>query len=246
MVFGPPVPVATRGSFRWETQESIERPRLATEGRRHGLPVGARPRGRAGRREAVGGTTRGQRPAVTRVRLAREGKALEGRASVGKRRDRGRHAQVGAPKPGGPHDWQRDATSPQSRRRRKPSRWWETTRTERDRGLGMASTEVGFGPREWTPVVRSMEGRTRGTLWKAHGEPAVPYDVKCVFECGSRPSGAGARWLRPDSATVDEQSPREPDERSRRHAGRSGKGQRPGHRLRRGSKPNTSVPDPQG
>jgi hypothetical protein len=44
-------------------------------------------------------------------------------------------------KRGEPHDWQRDATSPQPFERRKPSRWCKTTRTERDSEAGSLGTE---------------------------------------------------------------------------------------------------------
>jgi hypothetical protein len=46
-------------------------------------------------------------------------------------------------KRGEPHDWQRDATSPRPFERRKPSRWCETTRTERDSEAGSLGTEPG-------------------------------------------------------------------------------------------------------
>jgi hypothetical protein len=54
----------------------------------------------------------------------------------------------GRPEPGGrkhgePHDWQRDATSPRPPERRKPPRWCETTRAERDSEAGSLGTEPG-------------------------------------------------------------------------------------------------------
>jgi hypothetical protein len=42
-----------------------------------------------------------------------------------------------------PHGRQRDATSPRAVARRKPSRWCETTRTERDFGIGIPRPKVG-------------------------------------------------------------------------------------------------------
>jgi len=59
---------------------------------------------------------------------------------------------VGRPgrKRGGPQDRQRDATSPQIEKRRKPSRWCETTRAERD-----------FGG--WTSGAEARTGRLRGS-----------------------------------------------------------------------------------
>jgi hypothetical protein len=55
-------------------------------------------------------------------------------------------------KRGEPQDWQRDATSPQSFARRKPSRWCETTRAERGWTGGAVGPwlfgAAGFGSRE--------------------------------------------------------------------------------------------------
>lgn len=67
-----------------EAQESLGRAGSATAPRRNGLPGGTRPRGRA--TPAGARTARGQDGAVTRGRLSVEGKALEGRALVGKLR----------------------------------------------------------------------------------------------------------------------------------------------------------------
>jgi hypothetical protein len=51
-------------------------------------------------------------------------------------------------------------------RRRKPSRWWKTTRTERGREVALASRRENprGSSREWTPV---SPGRRRGDLWKS-------------------------------------------------------------------------------
>jgi hypothetical protein len=46
-------------------------------------------------------------------------------------------------KRGEPHDWQRDATSPQPPERRKPPRWRKTTRAEHDSEAGSLGTEPG-------------------------------------------------------------------------------------------------------
>lgn len=51
--------------------------------------------------------------------------------------------EPGVRKRGEPHDWQRDATSPRPPERRKPPRWCETTRAERDSEAGSLGTEPG-------------------------------------------------------------------------------------------------------
>jgi len=59
---------------------------------------------------------------------------------------------AGFGKRGEPQDRQRDATSPRSLKRRKPSRWCETTRTERGRTGGAVGPRLfgatGIGSRE--------------------------------------------------------------------------------------------------
>jgi hypothetical protein len=55
--------------------------------------------------------------------------------------------------------------------RSKPSRWWETTRAERDRSVGIdRPKEVLL--REWTRQVMSAEGRLVSTL-EAEIEPGA-------------------------------------------------------------------------
>jgi hypothetical protein len=74
-------------------------------------------------------------------------------------------------KRGEPHDRQRDATSPRTFARRKPSRWCETTRTERGRtGGAVGPTRASGQPGarlEWTREVMSVEGHEQRTPGEA-------------------------------------------------------------------------------
>jgi len=66
--------------------------------------------------------------------------------------------EAGDGKRGEPHDRQRDATSPRTCLRCKPSRWCETTRAERDDPLGRGSPKGASAPGS----ERSRERRWRG------------------------------------------------------------------------------------
>jgi len=77
-----------------------------------------------------------------------------------------------ARKRGGPQDRQRDATSPQRVKRRKPSRWRETTGMERDFGGGNPRSRSDGRPpaQEWTlhlHVDGGAKGTSRGTRYPA-------------------------------------------------------------------------------
>lgn len=118
---------------------------------------------------------------MTCGRLLREGNALEGGASV-------RRSPVGAGtrrrglKPGEPHGRLRDATSPRSPGRRKPSRRGGTARTERAEGW-LPEAEAGSTLRENAPWRMSTEGRSlEEPCGRKLGPTPGPADARCVSE----------------------------------------------------------------
>jgi hypothetical protein len=95
-----------------------------------------------------GRTSRGPRSRVTGEPTAGRGSSSRGGCVAG-------NAQVfglSRRKRYEPHGRQRDATSPRAAARRKPSRWCETTRAERDSGIGIPGPKMGslLPVREWT------------------------------------------------------------------------------------------------
>ena len=112
------------------------------------------------------GNGRKARAAVTRYGCRR---GFLRRVRILHRGDASRHSDhpVGrpAPKRGGPQDRQRDATSPQIEKRRKPSRWCETTRAERDFGGWYLRGRSADWPsaREWT-LGEHVDGGAKGAL----------------------------------------------------------------------------------
>jgi len=159
---------------------------LATTSGGNGLPDGSRPRSLQPRLAR----TRGHAPAVTRARLSREGKALEGMAPVGTPRPCSRHAARQWPQPGEPHGRRWDATSPTRHLVEQAVEVAIKPRGRNVRDVWQRHAET--GPRlrlEWTPMVMSMEGRSlknpvegssthlesggcekRLRLWSTHGD----------------------------------------------------------------------------
>jgi len=163
---------------------------LATTSGGNGLPDGSRPRSLQPRLAR----TRGHAPAVTRARLSREGKALEGMAPVGTPRPCSRHAARQWPQPGEPHGRRWDATSPTRHLVEQAVEVAIKPRGRNVRDVWQRHAET--GPRlrlEWTPMVMSMEGRSlknpvegssthlesggcekRLRLWSTHGNGTEP------------------------------------------------------------------------
>jgi len=110
-----------------------------------------------GRKATAAATQYGcRRGVLRRVRILHRGEASR----------RADHP-VGRPgrKRGGPQDRQRDATSPQIEKRRKPSRWCETTRAERDFGGWYLRGRSADWPsaQEWT-LREDVDGGATGAL----------------------------------------------------------------------------------
>jgi hypothetical protein len=94
-------------------------------------------------------------------------------------------------KRGEPHDRQRDATSPRTFARRKPSRWCETTRTERGRtGGAVGPTRASGQPGallEWTREVMSVEGQQATNPRRGRASmPARRSGAGCTASRGAR------------------------------------------------------------
>jgi hypothetical protein len=212
-----------RTSRRKQAQEGAD---LRRRQRRRKTPDpddGARPRSRRSApslrdRPGTGNGTRRDAAVMQRERQGGNGcsdaeRLSAGNSSKGGPASRGRVDRQGssrtvstAPKRGEPQDRQRDATSPQRAKRRKPSRWCETTRMEQDFRDGLPGAEGTAGRCSGSGRFdrMSMEGRTahrsarvRGCVNRIPGEKVV-YDqgVRVAPEWSARerladsPSGA--------------------------------------------------------
>jgi hypothetical protein len=107
-------------------------------------------------------------------------------------------------KRGEPQDRLRGATNPQDARRRKPSRWWETTKAERDLSPGKDRPKRG-GAEARAEASPSRSGRRaprpmEGHLWKPHErrqERSWQGRKESVSRRGLRVVGGAASAARP-------------------------------------------------
>jgi hypothetical protein len=173
LVTGRAPPTRRRGDLEEEEKPRKEQVGLAWQ---HGAPTGAR-RWRKASKATASIPSRSTRKGVSvgsrrNARGAADASdrvtAVDGRCSSRGGRAGEEDSRSGNrfhdPKRGEPQGRLQGATDLRADARRKPSRWRETTRTERDSGAGRSRTDGGFGHPEWTrggDVGGGAEGRSR-------------------------------------------------------------------------------------